>query len=1332
MAAAAGAPGSGEGGEAEPDSEPISGDDRPRRDSTELHGGVVEEAGNEGTELRLPETEKQPECIGPHWESDVEGPPAALGSSALGIEEPMQMATDCNSPPAPCHGGAAAAAPEPVHLVCASSPHPQVTSGPVQCAPEPFSATPDPPQVVALQQSFPKTFPSMPDPPEDIDPLQMQVSAPLDAIHTPDPMCPTVGVADEQDPHSRMETDLAPDQFLQVQDPTLKPEGQITSIKDLSDELIVSEAAGLVISEMEMVISEVSEAVVSNPELVVPEAAGLVSKLELVESEAALSELEMVESKATLSKPEMVEFDAALSKLEMDKSKAAMAEPVMVKSEVAMAEPKVVESEAAVFDLKMDKSEAAMAEPETIEFTAALFEPAMAEPEMVEFEAALSEPKMAQSEAAMAEPQMVESEAPVFEPEVIKSESMLEPEMVDFQAAVSELDMVASEAVKAETALVEPKAAVFELEMVESKVCTVEEAIPEIADDEVVPKWVNVMPNSVPYNEDFDGDYESVPESFQERVQLEDVVENERVLDESGQCTEVELFLQPALVMKLDSPESHDVSLECQSDMSPEQESVQLIMSDSVPEDVHSPNEQTLEDAVSPMDSGISSELTSMEKELDSQSGHMETEPNVEINSASYSQDVDYDPFYRDTKTTMANSSNAEAYVQDEDDEVSTAPADIVQTKDLLEEPTLPSVRAVVDACMDNPDPRQEPPSAAEALVTGEINLIPGSEVQVTLDHIIQDAMVVSFRHGDRIFSGVLMDLSKRFGPHGIPVTLHPKREYKTKAEEPVQPQSTSFQEGESLKNGNCPVDVTPIASSEPCGVTNNNNNNLWTSKPPPLFHEGAPYPPPLFIRDTYNQSIPQPPPRKIKRLKKKIYREEPTSIMNAIKLRPRQVLCDKCKNVVPDKREVRKTTGNDSFKLEEGKRRRPESVTTVNKKLKTDHKVNGKSQNESQKKNPVPKVSNLGHGRSKVVKVASHTNAPKAQLHTKKVLQSKNMDHAKAREVLKMAKEKAQKKQKETSSSKNAHSKVHFTRRIQNTTSGTLPPRLRIKPQRYRNEENDASLKIGLESLRSSKIAIKPQTRYTATRSAGEAPSEIETPSNGPEEVSSAIQNQNASVCVPPAEQDEQQALSKGGSKSNITVFMTLNQTNADSSNASVCSSDSTDDMKSIHSECSSTENFDFPPGTMHAPPPYAPPPSSSSSSSSKEEKKLSNSLKIKMFSKNVSKCVTPDGRTICVGDIVWAKIYGFPWWPARILAITVSRKDNGLLVRQEASISWFGSPTTSFLALSQLSPFLENFQSRFNKKRKGLYRKAITEAAKAAKQLTPEVRALLTQFET
>ncbi|XP_047585143.1 PWWP domain-containing protein 2A isoform X5 [Lutra lutra] len=414
------------------------------------------------------------------------------------------------------------------------------------------------------------------------------------------------------------------------------------------------------------------------------------------------------------------------------------------------------------------------------------------------------------------------------------------------------------------------------------------------------------------------------------------------------------------------------------------------------------------------------------------------------------------------------------------------------------------------------PEERQEPPlpqPAAPALVppaggdSAVSQLIPGSEVRVTLDHIIEDALVVSFRLGEKLFSGVLMDLSKRyevqrlpftalhsvscnsthsdgFGPHGIPVTVFPKREYKEKPEA-MQLQSNTFQEGTEVKrevNGAVPDDPSPISPPEP-GLA----ESLWTSKPPPLFHEGAPYPPPLFIRDTYNQSIPQPPPRKIKRPKRKMYREEPTSIMNAIKLRPRQVLCDKCKtSVVAEKKEIRKgSSASDSSKYED-KKRRNESVTTVNKKLKTDHKVDGKNQNESQKRNAVVKVSNIAHSRGRVVKVSAQANTSKAQLSTKKVLQSKNMDHAKAREVLKIAKEKAQKKQSETSASKNAHSKVHFTRRYQSPSSGSLPPRVRLKPQRYRNEENDSSLKTGLEKMRSGKMAPKPQSRCTSTRSAG------------------------------------------------------------------------------------------------------------------------------------------------------------------------------------------------------------------------------------------------------
>ncbi|XP_069824857.1 PWWP domain-containing protein 2A [Dendropsophus ebraccatus] len=1038
---------------------------------------------------------------------------------------------------------------------------------------------------------------------------------------------------------------VMPDPEMVVSDPVMvMPDPEMI----VSDPVMVMPDPEMIVSDPVMVMPD-PEMVVSDPVMVMPDPVMIMPDSEMVMSDPVMV---MPDSEMVMSDPVMV----------MPDSEMVMSEPVMVMphSEMIMAEPMMVTPDP---EMVMPEPVMLIPDPEMV----------MSEPVML-----IPDPEMVMSEPVMLipDPEMVMSEPVMLipDPEMVMPEPVMvmpDPEMVmpDPETVMSEPVMVMPDP---EMVISEPKVeSDVQKEIGEEIPCTVdEETIKEAEDVSTSVQIADCLVQQL-CAEISDPPHNSVPESFQlqenkeEQVGVLELVEDTMAHPEP----EVETFFQPE--------EGSDKD---------------VFASDPVPED----------SAASPMDSGISS----AEKELDSQSSHVETEPSVDSSSdctkpASYSQDVEYDPFYRDTKTEDSSNSDVAAEV---DCEASAAPAD-VQTKD------------VPSSCIDNPDPLS---------VAGGIgDLVPGSEVQVTLDHIIQDALVVSFRHGDRIFSGVLMDLSKRFGPHGIPVTVHPKREYKNKPEEPIQPQSTSFQEEPSSgknENETSPVDVvSPVPSTEPCGV--NNNNNLWTSKPPPLFHEGAPYPPPLFIRDTYNQSIPQPPPRKIKRLKKKIYREEPTSIMNAIKLRPRQVLCDKCKNVVADKREVRKTTGSDSFKLEEGKRRRHESVTTVNKKLKTDHKVNGKSQSEGPKKNPVSKVSNLAHGRGKVVKVASQTNAPKAQLHTKKVLQSKNMDHAKAREVLKMAKEKAQKKQKDATSSKNAHGKVHFTRRLQNTTSGTLPPRLRIKPQRYRNEENDSSLKIGLESLRSSKIGIKPQTRYTATRSAGEAPSEIKTPSNGPEEVSSAIEN--TSVCVPPGEQNEQQALSKRGSKSNITVYMTLNQKKADSSSASVCSSDSTDDLKSTHSECSSTENFDFPPGSMHAP-------SSSSSSSSKEEKKLSNSLKIKVFSKNVSKCVTPDGRTICVGDIVWAKIYGFPWWPARILTITVSRKDNGLLVRQEASIAWFGSPTTSFLALSQLSPFLENFQSRFNKKRKGLYRKAITEAAKAAKQLTPEVRALLTQFET
>ncbi|XP_058401082.1 PWWP domain-containing protein 2A isoform X6 [Diceros bicornis minor] len=67
--------------------------------------------------------------------------------------------------------------------------------------------------------------------------------------------------------------------------------------------------------------------------------------------------------------------------------------------------------------------------------------------------------------------------------------------------------------------------------------------------------------------------------------------------------------------------------------------------------------------------------------------------------------------------------------------------------------------------------PALVPPAGGDSVVS---QLIPGSEVRVTLDHIIEDALVVSFRLGEKLFSGVLMDLSKRYEVQRLPFTaLH-------------------------------------------------------------------------------------------------------------------------------------------------------------------------------------------------------------------------------------------------------------------------------------------------------------------------------------------------------------------------------------------------------------------------------------------------------------------------------------------------------------------------------------------------------------------------------
>ncbi|XP_039282142.1 LOW QUALITY PROTEIN: PWWP domain-containing protein 2A-like [Nilaparvata lugens] len=88
-------------------------------------------------------------------------------------------------------------------------------------------------------------------------------------------------------------------------------------------------------------------------------------------------------------------------------------------------------------------------------------------------------------------------------------------------------------------------------------------------------------------------------------------------------------------------------------------------------------------------------------------------------------------------------------------------------------------------------------------------------------------------------------------------------------------------------------------------------------------------------------------------------------------------------------------------------------------------------------------------------------------------------------------------------------------------------------------------------------------------------------------------------------------------------------------------------------------------------------------------------------------------DGRLLAVGDIVWGKIHGFPWWPGKVLSITLKDEASG----SRAHVAWYGSSTSSLMPCDQLSPFLETFKSRFNKKKKSSqYKEAIKQASSEA----------------
>lgn len=89
-----------------------------------------------------------------------------------------------------------------------------------------------------------------------------------------------------------------------------------------------------------------------------------------------------------------------------------------------------------------------------------------------------------------------------------------------------------------------------------------------------------------------------------------------------------------------------------------------------------------------------------------------------------------------------------------------------------------------------------------------------------------------------------------------------------------------------------------------------------------------------------------------------------------------------------------------------------------------------------------------------------------------------------------------------------------------------------------------------------------------------------------------------------------------------------------------------------------------------------------------------------------------TSNERLLAVG-VVWGKIYGFPWWPGKMLSILVKNERE----TPQAHVVWYRSSSSSLMSCDQLNTFLETFNSCYNKRKtSGPDRKVIRQAISEA----------------
>ncbi|XP_023564850.1 PWWP domain-containing protein 2B isoform X2 [Octodon degus] len=495
-----------------------------------------------------------------------------------------------------------------------------------------------------------------------------------------------------------------------------------------------------------------------------------------------------------------------------------------------------------------------------------------------------------------------------------------------------------------------------------------------------------------------------------------------------------------------------------------------------------------------------------------------------------------------------------------------------------------------------------------------------GCRLPVRVEQVVNGALVVTVSCGERSFAGILLDCTKKSGLFGLPLADDPSA-INSCGPAPEEGNGEVMQPGTGFPppphGDQAPEDQPPkTAGPEP---------------PPPLvpplpaqslppyppYFEGAPFPHPLWLRNTYQQWVPQPPPRTIKRTRRRLSRNRDPGrlILSTIRLRPRQVLCEKCKSTVnpqeaspsaPAASRPRRRLGSGSDrehrKAEEPEDSDPLATATV-RKSKKERREDDRASLEQVPRSPVIKISySTPQGKGEVVKIPSRVHGSLEPFCPQQALHNGSLDPEVTRDA-----EPRGGGDRPLSGPSTSIPKLKLTRPLP-PGSDLPPPKIRLKPHRLGDGECEPLYRAELvEELNGCRQG--PQ--------AGSADIFADSSARGLEDLSSASSGEDDDFKRCPQ--------SKQG-RDGLAFLVNCPGRRAGCASESVCSSDSLDESKSSSSEVTSPDTGDLSSGDGATVP-----------SSSRDVRQTVPPLTVRLHTQSVSKCVTEDGRTVAVGDVVW-----------------------------------------------------------------------------------------------